>query len=321
MSALMFFYTLAILMVCVVTAVLSIAAYASSRRRVFIFGSGAFICYALEITEIFFFEYTLQNQAFPASEYYAVTMPVLRTAISTASQACIWLVALDILDRHSKKLFAWPIVVFILAEAACLLFIPTGPISQWLYYSMRQVFLAFVGLYAIHCYRTSKREDYRVRLAHFKRPLAIGAVLVLCIFVEDIYNILLVPMNMAPEWLTLYLSERNFSENIFVCFAAVLLIMFAYQVLSIRMKEAPEEKNVDDLERHIDDQMPFFCKTYKLSKREIEVMRLLVLGKNNQEIADELFLAVGTVKTHVHNILVKTGQKSREALVLAFWQN
>lgn len=61
MDTLMFFYTQAILVICIVTAVLSLAAYASSRRRFFIYGSGVFICYAIEMTEIFFFEYTLQK--------------------------------------------------------------------------------------------------------------------------------------------------------------------------------------------------------------------------------------------------------------------
>ena len=56
MDTLMFFYTLAILVICIVTAVLSLAAYASSHRRFFIYGSGVFICYAIEMTEIFFFE-------------------------------------------------------------------------------------------------------------------------------------------------------------------------------------------------------------------------------------------------------------------------
>ena len=106
MDTLMFFYTQAILVICIVTAVLSLAAYASSRRRFFIYGSVVFICYAIEMTEIFFFEYTLQNESFPASDYYSITMPVLRTLVATASQACIWLIAMDLLDKHSKNLFA-----------------------------------------------------------------------------------------------------------------------------------------------------------------------------------------------------------------------
>lgn len=103
MNTLMFFYTLAILVICIVTAVLSLAAYASSRRRFFVYGSGVFICYAIEMTEIFFFQYTLQNQSFPANDYYSITMPVLRTLVATASQAFIWLIAMDLLDKHSKS--------------------------------------------------------------------------------------------------------------------------------------------------------------------------------------------------------------------------
>lgn len=118
MDTLMFFYTQAILVICIVTAVLSLAAYASSRRRFFIYGSGVFICYAIEMTEIFFFEYTLQNESFPASDYYSITMPVLRTLVVTASQACIWLIAMDLLDKHSKKLFAIPVLTFFAVRVA-----------------------------------------------------------------------------------------------------------------------------------------------------------------------------------------------------------
>ncbi len=72
---------------------------------------------------------------------------------------------------------------------------------------------------------------------------------------------------------------------------------------------------------HVDEQMEFFTSKHKLSKRESEVLKLVVLGKNNQEIAKELFLALGTVKTHVHNIMVKTGCADRASLTKAFWNN
>lgn len=320
MNTLMFFYTLAILVICIVTAVLSLAAYASSRRKIFVYGGGVFICYAIEMTEIFFFEYTLQNQSFPASDYYAVTMPALRTAVATLSQAFIWLIAMNLLDKHSKKLFAAPVSCFLAAEMLVLVLLPVSPMRQWLYYTMRQVFLVFVGLYIGWCVHKSTNEEYKVRLSRYKRHLIIGAVLVACIVVEDFYNILIVPMSLAPSWLTLYLSERNFSENFFACYFAAILILYAYHTLSIRMKEAPEETDVSDLDRHIDEQMPFYRDTYKLSNREAEVLRLVVLGKSNQEIADELFLAVGTIKTHVHNILVKTNQENRTTLILHFWK-
>jgi LuxR family maltose regulon positive regulatory protein len=48
-----------------------------------------------------------------------------------------------------------------------------------------------------------------------------------------------------------------------------------------------------------------------LSEREIEVLNLLVAGLTNPEIADQLIVSVGTVKTHVHNIYSKLGVRNR----------
>lgn len=42
-----------------------------------------------------------------------------------------------------------------------------------------------------------------------------------------------------------------------------------------------------------------------LSKRELEVLKVLATGLSNQEIADELFISLKTVKTHVSNIFNK----------------
>jgi predicted ATPase/DNA-binding CsgD family transcriptional regulator len=48
-----------------------------------------------------------------------------------------------------------------------------------------------------------------------------------------------------------------------------------------------------------------------LTPRELEVLALLVQGRSNQAIADELVVAVGTVKRHVTNILGKLEAQSR----------
>lgn len=49
-----------------------------------------------------------------------------------------------------------------------------------------------------------------------------------------------------------------------------------------------------------------------LTPRETEVLGLLGEGLTNQEIADRLFIEVGTVKNHVHNILKKLDVSSRD---------
>ncbi|HBG00721.1 MAG TPA: DNA-binding response regulator [Firmicutes bacterium] len=48
-----------------------------------------------------------------------------------------------------------------------------------------------------------------------------------------------------------------------------------------------------------------------LTSRELEVLVLIGEGKTNQEIADELFIGIKTVKTHVSNVLSKLGVEDR----------
>ncbi len=54
-----------------------------------------------------------------------------------------------------------------------------------------------------------------------------------------------------------------------------------------------------------------------LSKREVEVLKLVGAGKNNQEIAQELYLSDGTVKNHVTQILSKMSLRDR--IQAALW--
>ncbi|CAM4014013.1 DNA-binding response regulator [Bacillus cereus] len=57
----------------------------------------------------------------------------------------------------------------------------------------------------------------------------------------------------------------------------------------------------------------------ELTEREYEILLLIAEGKSNQEVADELFIALKTVKTHVSNILNKLNVSDRtQAVIYAF---
>ena len=58
--------------------------------------------------------------------------------------------------------------------------------------------------------------------------------------------------------------------------------------------------------------------TPNLTPREIEILRLLVVGKSNKEIGSSLDVTEGTVKVHVNHILAKLGVTGRvEAIMVA----
>ena len=57
---------------------------------------------------------------------------------------------------------------------------------------------------------------------------------------------------------------------------------------------------------------------YGLTAREREIVELIRAGKTNQEIADQLFISVATVKDHNYNVFRKTGVRNRVELANLF---
>lgn len=76
---------------------------------------------------------------------------------------------------------------------------------------------------------------------------------------------------------------------------------------------------LDDFVRRSSSTGPAAPGIAELTPREEEVLRLVARGLSNAEIADELVLGEGTVKTHVAHVLAKLGVRDRvQAVVLAY---
>ncbi len=63
---------------------------------------------------------------------------------------------------------------------------------------------------------------------------------------------------------------------------------------------------------HFEDR---FIKKYNLTKREIEILRLISLALSNKEIAKELFISDQTVSVHRKNIMRKLGVSNTAGLI------
>jgi DNA-binding CsgD family transcriptional regulator len=59
-------------------------------------------------------------------------------------------------------------------------------------------------------------------------------------------------------------------------------------------------------------------KSLGITPREQEIIQLIQAGKTNQEIADQLYISVATVKDHNHNIFRKCGTRNRLELANLF---
>ncbi|MBQ6515602.1 response regulator transcription factor [bacterium] len=52
------------------------------------------------------------------------------------------------------------------------------------------------------------------------------------------------------------------------------------------------------------------------TQREREILNLMIRGRTNQEIAEEMIISINTAKAHVSNILNKLGVKDRVQAVV-----
>ena len=90
-----------------------------------------------------------------------------------------------------------------------------------------------------------------------------------------------------------------------------------------RFAEIQESVNGSDLKTGVDSVLAMNRSTASaktdgsrcggLTPRELDVLRMVAAGRSNQEIANGLFVSIGTVKVHVSNILSKLDVKSRVA--------
>lgn len=89
---------------------------------------------------------------------------------------------------------------------------------------------------------------------------------------------------------------------------------------ALRFEKPPADES-DERAARIGDNLLIYARRHGLTDRESEVLRLILQGKDNQNIASALTIAPSTVKVYVHRILQKTGRENRQALIQDFWRS
>lgn len=316
-----YFYTILIMLVCIVAGSICLSAYFVSRKISYLYATSFFLFYFLDLALIFQYEYLEQNVSYQLDTFYVIDHPLVKTLFAVGVMESLWLIIGDYLDERRVVLKVMPGILFVATSLLLASLAPDGPLKQWCFYGLRQVFLIWCLCFSLFRYRRAKTEVDRVRMRRQRLLFIFTVVLTFCILAEDTFMILVWNPTAAAavSLLPLYISERNFSENfLMVVFASVALREGA-ETLRLRSKEPPESDN-PALQQHIDGLLPCYSQRHGLTVRESVVLELVLLGKDNQNIASELQLAVGTMKAHVHNILKKTGYASRYDLARDFWR-
>lgn len=321
MQTFFYLYTILVLLVCVCAGTMSLAAYLICRRRSHLCVMAFFFFYFLDLVLIFAHEYMDAGAPATATSYYAIDRPVLKAVLAAAALESLWIVACDQLGKKSIVLRAVPALVYLVGAAAAIYLMPEGALRQWVYYGLRQLFMAWIVAFWLVSYRRTKSADTRGYLKRFLPLLVCAAVMTVLIVVEDSVVILLwaPEPGTATQLVPLFLSGRNISESLLVIVFGLFSIRTAGDLMRLRFNE-PVVGDTDARRQHIDELLPAYCAAHGLTSRECEILERMLEGKDNQNIASELHLALGTVKAHTHNILKKAGCANRAELMKDFWK-
>lgn len=130
-----------------------------------------------------------------------------------------------------------------------------------------------------------------------------------------LYGICLALLLALLRWLELMFTIFSYAVEIYIGAIAVLFtllgIWVANKLTTPKVKTVVVEKEVfiKELEPFIQDEEQ--VQQIGLSKREMEVLQLMATGMSNNEIAEQLFVSVATIKTHTNRIFDKMDVQRR----------
>lgn len=314
---LLFYYTLIILFFYTLVAATSLSAFFVSQRKTFLYATLGFSFYFFDVSLVFMDNFITPKATTAASSFYDVGNPYLSILTGGGAFLFLWLAACRYCRKDHGAIRFAPIVLWAFASVAAYQLITDPQWREFVYYSMRTVLQLFcyavLAFWYLHSSDPQRRSIMRShRVAFFWAVGLTCGILLENIYFQLLFDPLTIPRDM---WI---LAERNPLENaLFICFGLTVLHGASIS-LRLRARELPEGED-PLLVESIDRVLPLYCQTHDLSKREEEVLRLALMGKDNQNIASALSLTAGTVKVHMHNILKKTNCRNRNELAEDFW--
>ncbi len=315
----LFYYSIAVQVCSILTAAICFASYLVSRNKVQLFAFAGFLMYYCDCMLVFRDDYLMASETVAAQESFFIGDPVSSIVFGCAFLTAFWFLVCEYVEAYSRVLRVAPAVVFVVSSSAVSLFMPQSYLHMFVFYSLREVYMAWILLFGAYRYITVEKGRQRMRLRKFARFYVLLWVLVLAIVVENVIFLLIINPSM-PGMTLAFFPERNFAENALALTCAFVAIRSAMKYLFVRHTDPPRHEG-EHVEAFIDLNLFAYATGRKLSPRETEILRLVLIGKDNQNIANELSLAPGTVKVHIHHILQKTQMGNRQELIQDFWDH
>ena len=296
-----------------------LSAYLVSRKRLMLFAFFAFLFYFFDVAFVFQDEFVSYVLGSEQGQIYLVIRSLTNVITGGGFLVSFWFLVCDYLGETRRALLVAPGVVFAVMSVAVLVALPEGDLQRFLFYGMRELFVFWMLLFTGFRYFSSKDDVERSRLWKHRWLYVMVAVLNTAVLLEDMTFFMLLNEPVIQLGPITFSAERNYAEEALLMSCAFFAGRDARRVLQLRF-DRPPMRGDQRQDEQISENLMLYAKRHQLSERESEVLHLVLLGKDNQNIASTMHVALSSVKVHVHNILQKTGRTNRQDLIQDFWK-
>ena len=320
MADFVFAYTQTIILICMGAAVVSLCVFLATRRRSDLAKILVFSSFMFENSLALLDEYDGTKELFPFSaDSFLPPHPMAHHVISFMLVFGAWMLVCEMLElRSTKALVVFPALVSVM-QIAVFVTIGKTPLGQQLFFLIRDISGIFLaGILSILAMQRPEVTKYPQVVAK-RRIIVLVLVLLLAVVAEDLFVTIAGPIRVAEFFSAGFIIERSITENILTVVCAVIAIRNGAGLLSLRYSDSSSQPSSELL---LEEEGRFrrFAVRYELTERERDLLELIIMGKSNREISQELFISEGTVRSHVSHIFSKCEAASRDELVRLFWK-
>ena len=312
MDMILFIYNILLIILYTCPLVQLISLYISKKESIYLYLSILFSLYILDNVFIYMTEFFESFASIYNLQF--MTIPSIKTCLMLSITLVYFIIQKNVLKKDFKPMDYIIITLFTVSSLVIPLLLD-GAMMVWSYYLPYQLVTIYLGYCGLkHLKVNTNLCDQNKFMCIYKRILALSIIFSILIIIED--TVIISSYDVYSD-IMVKINNRSISEDILSMIYAVYAIKFCYNVQNPVLNQSLDS-TVSNISVGLDsnDELFYvFYKFYNLTNREQEIFRLLLDDKTNQEISEELFISIGTVKTHIHNIFQKVDVTRRNQLI------
>lgn len=319
MNSAIFLYNIGLIVLYTIASMGYVMLYIRTHRKIHLIVALLFFLFLLDNTIVYMAEFL---NSF--SDFYTKSLAngsIYKMLLLSAIGLCYLFVKCSIVNEERLErtdLIAYGIYILEMAVMPQLTFF-SGNI--WFFYAGESILVIYLCITAIQKLKDINNEEGIKRYHKYKYFLIIIMVLGILIIAEDAVVLFGMESLLA---MSSRIRQRNLFEDILSIFYAGYACYIFVQVIQEKNKEEVLKETIS--QEAVPKLVPYhpiseidlktFSEEYSLTKREQQVLKLLLEDKTNQEMQELLVIALGTVKNHIHNIYQKTNVSKRSQLLM-----